>query len=69
MEKKSPGKEEIKAKEDKITTLNQKITALEESITEAKGAPQLIESIKDIMITKGFLSDREFDALLENKEV
>ena len=62
-------KEEVTTKEDNIKALNQKITSLEETIAEAKGAPQLIESIKDIMISKGFLSDREFDSLLENKEI
>ncbi len=62
-------KEEKENKEKEIIALNQKIVSLEEAIAEAKGAPQLIEGIKDIMITKGFLSDREFDGLLENKEI
>ena len=62
-------KEEQETKERQIKELNQKITSLEESIGEAKGAPQLIEAIKNIMISKGFLSDREFDNLLENKDI
>jgi len=62
-------KEEKETKEKEIIALNQKIVSLEETISEAKGAPHLIESVKDIMITKGFLSDREFDDLLEHKEI
>jgi chromosome segregation ATPase len=62
-------KEEKEAKEKEIKELKQKLVSLEETIGEAKGAPQLIESIKDIMLTKGFLSDREFDAILEKKEI
>ena len=62
-------REEKEAGDKEIIALKQKIMSLEDTIGEAKGAPQLIESIKDIMITKGFLSDREFDALLENKEI
>ena len=59
-------KEERDAKEKEINELKEKITSLEETIAEAKGAPQLIEAIKNIMITKGFLSDKEFDDLLEH---
>ena len=62
-------KEERDTKEKQIKELNQKITSLEETIGGAKGAPQLIEAIKNIMVTKGFLSDREFDNLLENKDI
>jgi chromosome segregation ATPase len=47
-----------------ITALKQKIESLEKSIGEAKGAPQLMEEVKNIMAHKGFLSDREFDDLL-----
>ncbi len=62
-------KEERDAKLKEVKELNEKVTLLEQTIGEAKGAPQLIENIKDIMIHKGFLSDREFDDLLEKKEI
>ena len=52
-----------------ITTLTQKIKSLEDTISEAKGAPQLMEEVKDIMAHKGFLSDREFDDLLRKLEI
>ena len=51
-----------------VTTLDSpedKIKALEETISEAKGAPQLMDEIKDILMHKGFLSDKEFEDLLE----
>ena len=52
-----------------ITALKQKIETLEESIAEAKGAPQLLEEVKDIMAHKGFLSDREFDDLISKLDI
>ena len=54
---------ELKVKE--VEALNDKIKALEETIFEAKGAPQLMDEIKDILMHKGFLSDKEFEDLLE----
>jgi hypothetical protein len=45
--------------------LKLKIKSLDDFIEEAKGAPQVIEEIRDIMIHKGFLSDKELDDLLE----
>ena len=57
-------KNEKDAQATEITALKQKIESLEKSIGEAKGAPQLMEEVKNIMAHKGFLSDREFDDLL-----
>ncbi|MFX1409849.1 MAG: hypothetical protein ACFFA6_05830 [Promethearchaeota archaeon] len=61
--------ETLKDEKDKkvieIEELNNKIKTLEETISEAKGAPQLMEEIKEIMMHKGFLSDKEFEDLLE----
>ena len=61
-------KEDRESRANEINDLSMKVKSLEESLeetlAEAKGGPQLIEKIKDIMIRKGFLSDREFDELL-----
>ena len=62
-------KDEKEAKEKEINELKQKCGKLEEAIGEAKSAPKLMEAIKDIMIHKGFLSDREFEDLLSKLEI
>ena len=56
-------KNEKDSQATEITTLKQKIESLEDAFSEAKGAPQLMEEVKNIMSHKGFLSDREFDDL------
>ena len=58
-------KDERDAKLNKVKALNEKIKALEQTIADAKGAPKLIDEIKDILMHKGFLSDKEFEDLLE----
>ncbi|GAF83505.1 unnamed protein product, partial [marine sediment metagenome] len=44
---------------------NDKINELESLTSSGKESPGLVDSIKEIMTRKGFLSDREFDQLLE----
>ena len=61
-------KDERDSQAKEINALNQKIESLEETISEAKGAPQLVEEIKGIMAHKGFLPDKEFDDLIEKVE-
>ena len=61
-------KDERDAKANEVNALKQKLEALEETLSEAKGAPQLMEEIKGIMAHKGFLSDKEFDDLIEKIE-
>lgn len=58
-------KDEKESKVKEVDALNDKIKLLEETISEAKGAPQLMDEIKDIMMHKGFLSDKEYEDLLE----
>ena len=55
----------IEAKITRINELNDKINELESLTSSGKESPGLIDSIKEIMTRKGFLSDREFDQLLE----
>ena len=59
------GKNETDLKHREVEALNLKIKSLEDYIEEAKGAPQVLEEIKDVMIHKGFLSDKELDDILE----
>ena len=61
-------KDERDSQAKEINALKLKIESLEETISEAKGAPQLMEEIKGIMAHKGFLSDKEFDDLIEKVE-
>ena len=55
----------MKQKANEIEALKLKIKSLEDFIEEAKGAPQVIEEIRDVMVHKGFLSDKELDEILE----
>ena len=59
------GKNETDVKHREVEALNLKIKSLEDYIEEAKGAPQVLEEIKDVMVHKGFLSDKELDDILE----
>ena len=55
----------VEAKITRINELNDKINELEGLVSSGKESPGLIDQIKEIMTRKGFLSDREFDQLLE----
>jgi chromosome segregation ATPase len=57
---------EIEAKNKEIEVIGLKVKSLEDYIEEAKGAPQVIEKIREILSIKGFLSDKELEDLLEN---
>ncbi|MFW9872895.1 MAG: hypothetical protein ACFFG0_07320 [Candidatus Thorarchaeota archaeon] len=61
-------KDERDTQVKEINALKQKIENIEETMHKAKGVPQLIEEIKEIMTHKGFLSDKEFDDLIEKLE-
>jgi chromosome segregation ATPase len=62
-------KNEKDAQAAEVTTLKQKVESLEGTISEAKGAPQLMDEVKSIMAHKGFLSDREFDDLISKLDI
>jgi chromosome segregation ATPase len=59
-------KNEVEAKNKEIEAIGLKVKSLEDYIEEAKGAPQVIEKIREILSIKGFLSDKELEDLLEN---
>jgi len=58
-------KNDLEVKVNQINELNDKISSYEAQISDAEGAPNVIEQIKQLMKTKGFLSDREFEDLLK----
>ena len=55
---------EIEAKNKEIEAIGLKVSSLEEYIEEAKGAPQVVERIREVMAHKGFLSDKELEDIL-----
>jgi len=59
-------KNEVEAKNKEIEALKLKLTSLEDFIEESKGAPQVIEKIRETMAHKGFLSDKELEDILSN---
>jgi len=58
-------KNDLEVKVNQINELNDKISSFDAQISDAEGAPNVIEQIKELMKTKGFLSDREFEDLLK----
>ena len=61
-------KNDIAAKNKEIEAMGLKIKSLEGYIEEAKGAPQVIEKIREVMSVKGFLSDKELEEIFSGKQ-
>jgi len=59
-------KNEMEEKNKEINAIKLKLTSLEDFIEESKGAPQVIEKIRDILSVKGFLSDQELDTIIKD---
>jgi len=59
-----------KNKEDREETeeLIKKIKSLETQLSEVKASPIILERIRDVMIHKGFLADRELDLIFKEFE-
>jgi chromosome segregation ATPase len=57
-------KNEIEEKNKEVEAIKLKLTSLEDFIEESKGAPQVIEKIRETMAHKGFLSDKELEDIL-----
>jgi len=56
---------QVKTINENIEELNQKIKVLETEKETSGKAPEIIEKIKDIMLHKGFLSEKEFDDIMQ----
>ncbi|MBN1215038.1 MAG: hypothetical protein JXA99_06285 [Candidatus Lokiarchaeota archaeon] len=60
---------DLEAKIDKVNDLTNTIDALYTQISEVQCAPNVIKNIIDIMQNKGFVSDKEFEKILEKELV
>jgi chromosome segregation ATPase len=61
-------KNDIEAKNKEIEAIGLKVKSLEDYIEEAKGAPQVIERIREVMAVKGFLSDKELEDIFTGSQ-
>ena len=61
-------KNEIEEKIKEREAVELKVKSLEDYIEEGKGAPQVIERIKEVLSVKGFLSDKELDDILTESQ-
>ena len=60
---------DLEAKIDRINDLTSTIDVLYTQISEVQCAPNVIKHIIDTMQNKGFISDKEFEKILENELV
>ncbi len=58
----------IKAKQIESEELINKINSLESKLTEVKASPKILDRIRDTMVHKGFLSDRELNKIFKEFE-
>jgi len=58
----------IKAKQIESEELINKINSLENKLTEVRSSPKILDRIRDTMVHKGFLSDRELDKIFKEFE-
>ncbi|MBY9006295.1 MAG: hypothetical protein KGD63_06020 [Candidatus Lokiarchaeota archaeon] len=58
---------DLEAKIDQVNDLTNTIDALYTQISEVQCAPNVIKNIIDIMQNKGFISDKEFEKILEKE--
>jgi len=58
----------IKAKQIESEELINKINSLESKLTEVRSSPKILDRIRDTMVHKGFLSDRELDKIFKEFE-
>ena len=52
-------KDKFKGAEEQNLQLNRKIADLEKDLAEIEGAPEILKKIKEKMLIKGFISDKE----------
>jgi len=60
--------ENIKIKQKETEELIKKINSLESRLTEVKATPKILDRIRDTMVHKGFISDRELDNIFKEFE-
>ena len=57
--------DKLKINEEESKSLTDKVKSLETKLTEVKSSSQILEKIRDMMVHKGFLSDKELDNILK----
>ena len=58
-------KNQLESKTKEVDEIQLKLKSMEDFIKESKNYPQVIEEVKDLMVHKGFVSDKELDEILE----
>ena len=58
----------IKENQKDTEELIKKINSLESKLTEVRASPKILERIRDTMVHKGFISDRELDNIFREFE-
>jgi len=58
----------IRVNREETDELIKKIKALETQLSEVKASPMILERIRDVMMHKGFLADRELDLIFKEFE-
>ena len=61
-------KEQLTINHNDSNELVKKIESLERQINEVESAPEILEKIREKMVHKGFLSDKELEQILEEFE-
>lgn len=60
--------ENIKTNQNETEELISKINSLESKLTEVRASPKILERIRDTMVHKGFITDREMDNIFKEFE-
>ena len=58
----------VKENREETEELIKKIKLLENQLSEVKASPIILERIRDVMMHKGFLADRELDLIFKEFE-
>ena len=57
-------KNQLETKTKEVDAVKLKLKSLEEFMEESKSYPQVVEKLKDLMVHKGFVSDKELEEIL-----
>jgi chromosome segregation ATPase len=60
--------EKIKMNQMETEELIKKINSLESKVKEVESSPKILDSIRDLMVHKGFITDREIDNIFKEFE-
>jgi len=60
--------DKIKENQEETDELIKKIKSIETQLSEVKASPIILERIRDLMMHKGFLTDKELDMIFKEFE-